>query len=569
LKADLHLHSRHSARAAEWFFRRVGLPDSYSEPAALYEKLRSRGMDYITITDHNRLDGCLEIADRPGVFLSEQASVRFPEDRTKIHLLVWGVSEAQHREIQSLRENIYEMQRYLGEQQLAHAVAHPLYRPEEPLAPAHIEKLVLLFKHFEGLNGLRERLTSEVAQFVFTRLTPARIEEFANRHGLAPTHEEPWKKVLVAGSDDHGGLGPARAFTETPAAATVDEFLDHLRAGRCAMHGEGGTPLTVSHGLYNNVRRFAAEKFAGAKGTTFVGKAFSRFMEGQDPTEFSWMEKLGFLAEGVASGQIFELVKPANASLWRHFAAHFSQTAVKKRLTAETEGILEPERRAFIIANFFANQLAFRFFTSFVKKLSAGNPIEAIQDISTMIPILGTLAPYLYAFKSQAPDRDWLADVSSKLTGEIAPPLRNTKRAWFTDTLEDVNGVANTIRKLTAAVRAEGHDLTVVTSRSTITITDIPIQNFAPIGEFELPEYELQKLSFPPILQMLDYIQRERFTELIISTPGPIGLTALLAAKVLGIRASGIYHTDFPQYIRILTDDSFLETLTWTYMKWF
>jgi len=256
-----------------------------------------------------------------------------------------------------------------------------------------------------------------------------------------------------------------------------------------------------------------------------VGKAFSRFMEGQDPTEFSWMEKLGFLADGVASGQIFELVKPANASLWRHFAAHFSQTAVKKRLTAETEGILEPERRAFIIANFFANQLAFRFFTSFVKKLSAGNPIEAIQDISTMIPILGTLAPYLYAFKSQAPDRAWLADVSSKLTGEIAPPLRNTKRAWFTDTLEDVNGVANTIRKLTAAVRSEGHDLTVVTSRSTITITDIPIQNFAPIGEFELPEYELQKLSFPPILQMLDYIQRERFTELIISTPGPIGPT--------------------------------------------
>ena len=113
-----------------------------------------------------------------------------------------------------------------------------------------------------------------------------------------------------------------------------------------------------------------------------------------------------------------------------------------------------------------------------------------------------------------------------------------------------MNGVANTIRKLTAAVRAEGRDLIVVTSRSTITITDIPIKNFAPIGEFELPEYELQKLSFPPILQMLDYIQREGFTELIISTPGPIGLTALLAAKVLGLRASGIYHTDFPQYLR-------------------
>jgi len=111
--------------------------------------------------------------------------------------------------------------------------------------------------------------------------------------------------------------------------------------------------------------------------------------------------------------------------------------------------------------------------------------------------------------------------------------------------------------------------LVVVTSRNDLNIDDIPIKNFRPIGEFELPEYELQKLSFPPILQILDYIQRERFTEIIISTPGPIGLTALLAAKMLNLQTSGIYHTDFPQYIRILTEDSFLESVAWNYMHWF
>src|SRR5205823_12216602 len=84
----------------------------------------------------------------------------------------------------------------------------------------------------------------------------------------------------------------------------------------------------------------------------------------------------------------------------------------------------------------------------------------------------------------------------------------------------------------------------------------------------ELPEYELQKLSFPPILQMLDYIQRENFSEIIISTPGPVGLTGLLAAKMLNLQTSGIYHTDFTQYIRILTDDSFLESVAWRYLHW-
>lgn len=569
LKADLHIHSRHSARAPEWLFRRVGLPDSYTPPAALYDSLKARGMDFVTITDHNRIDGCLEIADRPGVFISEQVSTRFPDDRCEVHVLVWGLSVAQHEEIQVRRESVFELQTYLAAERLAHAVAHPLYRVDDRLSIAHLEKLVLLFQHFESVNGHRDRLLGEVAQFAFSHLSPATIGELEKRHGMVATHAEPWRKIFVGGSDDHGGMYAASACTETPAAANVEEFLEHLRTGRCEPRGAGGTPLALSHSLYNNLRHFISDKVAGAKSSSLLGKAFSRFMEGEDPTEFSWTEKLGFIADGITSGRIFELAKPANASLWKQFAATFTGSEFKTLLARETAGITEPERRAFVIANFFANQLAFRFFTTFVKELSGGNIIEAIQEISVLLPILAPLAPYIYAFRSQAPDRPWLRAVCASLTGTQPAVLQNHKRAWFTDTLEDVNGVANTIKRLTAAVCAEGHDLVVVTSRSTITITGIPIKNFAPVGEFELPEYELQKLSFPPILQIIDYIQREGFTELIISTPGPIGISALLAAKILGIRTSGIYHTDFPQYVRILTDDNFLETLTWNYMKWF
>ncbi len=568
MKVDLHVHSRFSDRAPEWIFRRAGLPDSYTDPVELYTTLRERGMDFVTITDHNRIDGCLAIADRPGTFISEQVSARFPQDRCKIHILVWGLNEAQHAELQVQRENIFELQKYLAAENLAHAVAHPLYRLDDRFTVVHLEKLVLLFQHFEGINGHRDALLSDVARDLFGSLTPEKIAALSEKHGLAPTHPEPWRKVFTGGSDDHGGLHAGSAWTEVPGAGKVADFLEAVRAGRCEPRGAGGTPLAISHSLYNNVRIFLGRKFGDTQGS-LISKAFSRFMEGTDPTEFSWADKLGFIAEGIASGQIFELAKPANASLWKQFAATFQQSDVKRLLAEQTKGIAEPERRAFVIANFFANQLAFRFFTTFVKQLSDGNIIEAVRELSVMLPILATLSPYLYAFKTQVPDRRWLADLAEAFTGRRPEILQNRKRAWFTDTLEDVNGVATTIRKLTAATVAAGGGLTVVTSRATVSITGIPIKNFAPIGEFELPEYELQKLSFPPILQMIDYIQREGFTELIISTPGPVGLTALLAGKMLGLRTSGIYHTDFPQYIRILTDDTFLETLTWNYMKWF
>jgi predicted metal-dependent phosphoesterase TrpH len=88
LRVDLQLHSRFSDRPSEWILRRLGMPQSYSEPETLYRKLHDAGMSFKTITDHNRLDGCKAIAHHPDVFLSEEVTTYFP-DGCKIHLLVW------------------------------------------------------------------------------------------------------------------------------------------------------------------------------------------------------------------------------------------------------------------------------------------------------------------------------------------------------------------------------------------------------------------------------------------------------------------------------------------------
>src|SRR4051812_4511582 len=211
-KCDLHIHSRFSSRSEEWLFRRLEFPDSYSDPRELHRELTEKGMDFVTVTDHDTIEGCLAIQDLPNTFISEQVTTYFPQDPCKIHLLVWGISEAQHSEIVGVRDNIFDLQKYLAAQQIAHAVAHPLYSINGKLDASHLERLILLLKLFEGINGLRDARLSDLAQDLFPGLPPAKIDAYANRHDLKPTHLEPWRKVFTGGSDDHGGQFVASAY---------------------------------------------------------------------------------------------------------------------------------------------------------------------------------------------------------------------------------------------------------------------------------------------------------------------------------------------------------------------
>ena len=341
--------------------------------------------------------------------------------------------------------------------------------------------------------------------------------------------------------------------------------------GKATLHGPMGDPLTFSSSLYTTVFSFARDKIKrGAPvGASLLGKMAERFLAGQNPTAFSFAERFGHVTEAIRTGQALDFVKPGEMTLAREVGTFLSDPKLKQALDQIIAKEPNAQRRSFRMASHITNELTYRLITQFQQRVARGNLIDAFQSVTGLLPVGASVLPYLVAFAQQAPDRALLTHVARRFTGTVPQPLRNEKRAWFTDTLEDVNGVARTIRAMVQAAGQAGADLTVVTSRSKLSITDIPIKNFPPVGEFEIPEYELQKLSFPPFLDMLDYIQRERFTELIISTPGPIGLCALGCAKLLGLRTSGIYHTDFPQYARFLSDDAFMESMVWNYMQWF
>ena len=95
------------------------------------------------------------------------------------------------------------------------------------------------------------------------------------------------------------------------------------------------------------------------------------------------------------------------------------------------------------------------------------------------------------------------------------------------------------------------------------------VKNFPPVGTFDIDEYPGQTVAFPPFLAMIEAIERRSYSKVVISTPGPVGLTALAAARLLGLETIGIYHTDFPRYVEQYTDQSLLADWTRQAMAWF
>src|SRR3954451_612790 len=107
IKIDLHVHSSFSDRPYSWFLRSSQAAECYTSPATVYATAKARGMNLVTLCDHDTIDGALELrALGDDTFISEEVSARFPEDGCIVHTIAFDISEAQHAEIQALRANI-------------------------------------------------------------------------------------------------------------------------------------------------------------------------------------------------------------------------------------------------------------------------------------------------------------------------------------------------------------------------------------------------------------------------------------------------------------------------------
>jgi predicted metal-dependent phosphoesterase TrpH len=240
-KADLHCHSRYSGRAKHLRFLRCR--DCYSRPLEVYRMAKRRGMDLVTITDHDSMDGCLEIlnklGDVPDFLTGEEVSAHFPAFHHTAHIAVYGLTEAHHRDIQKLRSNGVELVAYLRQAKLLFALNHLFH---DFAAPARVlefvERMAELFDVFEVRNGSQQR--------EHNALIAKLVERF--RRGGRPLS-------MIAGSDAHTLRRLGRTYTASP-ARNREEFLQDIRAGRTEIFGAHSNHLSLMADIYGVVLRY-------------------------------------------------------------------------------------------------------------------------------------------------------------------------------------------------------------------------------------------------------------------------------------------------------------------------
>ncbi|MCA9297234.1 MAG: hypothetical protein KC983_11970, partial [Phycisphaerales bacterium] len=279
------MHSRYSDRPNEWILRRIGAPECFVEPRVVYDRAMAHGMDFVTISDHNVIDGALEIADLPNTFISCEVTTTFPENGAKLHILVSGITEAQFDMIDRLRENVYELREYLNEQDIITTLAHPLFLVNHNLTIEQFEKTLILFDRFEIVNGTRDPRAGRLVAAVLEGLTPDIMAQLIDKHDIAPNGPNPHRKVFTGGSDDHSGVYIGSAHTVTPHAATVEDYLDHLRYGRCEQAGKSGTSVHLAHCFYTIAYGYYKQRFLGNNDATnsLLGAMFRRILEPKKP----------------------------------------------------------------------------------------------------------------------------------------------------------------------------------------------------------------------------------------------------------------------------------------------
>ncbi|GFM73438.1 glycoside hydrolase [Pseudomonas cichorii] len=151
---------------------------------------------------------------------------------------------------------------------------------------------------------------------------------------------------------------------------------------------------------------------------------------------------------------------------------------------------------------------------------------------------------------------------------ETAPMSKILHVTLITETFTpEINGVANTLGRLCDGLRLRGHRVELIRPRqgeeAGFAADDLMLCRGWPI-----PGYPGLQWGQSSMHKLLRRWQRRRPDVLYIATEGPLGLSALRAARRLGIAVISGFHTNFPQYTQQY-GMGFITRLLTHYLRWF
>ena len=236
MRCDLHVHTRHSGMCGVPLLNRI-CRESYNDPQALYETLKRRGMDLVTVSDHDSIDAAESLRSYPDFFLSEEVTCTTPSG-TEIHVGVYGIAEKHHAELQRRRNDLLSLVSFLKEQRLFFSINHVFSSLTGRRSESDFALFEELFPGLETINGHMPRSSNDSAA------------ELARR----------WRKAMVGGSDAHTLAALGLTFTEVSGARDAATYLAGLKRGHGIVSGFSGSYLKLTAAVLEIGLRLVGEK---------------------------------------------------------------------------------------------------------------------------------------------------------------------------------------------------------------------------------------------------------------------------------------------------------------------
>jgi glycosyltransferase involved in cell wall biosynthesis/predicted metal-dependent phosphoesterase TrpH len=522
-RVDLHCHSTASAVAKLGVQSALGLPECATPPEEVYALAKRRGMDFVTITDHDTIDGALAIADRPDVFVSEELTVGFRGEPQQVHVLCLGITPDDHEWLQAHRDDVELVAAYLHEHEITCALAHPFYAVAAPLTARHRRRLAELFSVWEVRNGARD----------------------AELNAPAAIYIETQGGTGIGGTDDHAGIDIGRTYSETPRAATPAELLAHVRAGRVQARGDHGSAARWAHNAMALAVRALGRGAAdgAAPDPAAVLRMVERVLTDADArgggacTDLGPEDARALLRAWLAAVELDlpdgDLIAYLQADGFSHADLYRRARRTHERKLAAAVG------RAMAAAGALASGPApLDALTDGAD--GADDSVEAelagagLEVFEACIPAI----PY-------APAAAFLGREKRRLAVRGAEPVRV---ALLADGVGSMHGVTRTLDEIRER-GVPGFEVEVIGTDPHVD------RRLSAVAEVELPLYPGLRIGVPGVPAIVDAVADGRYELLHVCAPGPAGVAGALCGRMLGLPLAGSYHTELAAYAQLRSGD--------------